>query len=108
MQYNFRFTCRSDSMEEDVRTLIGLDGSNVTTSDVFNITNPQPGELLVESRPMNQSDLTASDQGVYTCRIPLQNGTIKNINIGIYPSGFNSKQCVSLYVELWVGNKNKV
>ena len=82
-------------MKANIGTLIGLDESNVTTSDVFDITNPQPGELLVESRPMAQSDLTASDQGVYTCRIPLQNGTIKNINIGIYLSGFNSKQCVS-------------
>ena len=79
-------------MKGIVGTLIGQDGTDVTTRDVFNITNPQPGELLVESRPMNQSNLTASDQGVYTCRIPLQSGDIKNINIGIYPSGFRGKQ----------------
>ena len=78
-------------MKENVGTLIGLDGTNVTTGGAFRITNAQAGELRVESRHMNQSNLTASDQGVYTCRIPLQNGTIKNINIGIYPSGFNSK-----------------
>ena len=91
-QYHFRFFCRSDSLKGNVGTLIGPNGCNVTTNGVFNITNPQPGELLVESRPVNQSNLTASDQGVYTCRIPLQSGVIKNINIGIYPSGFRGKQ----------------
>ena len=90
-QYRFRFVCRSDSMKENVGTLIGPDGTNVTTGGAFRITHPQAGELFVESRPMNESNLTASDQGVYTCRIPLQNGTIKDINIGIYPSGFSSK-----------------
>ena len=92
-EYRFHFTCRSDSMKENVGTLIRLDGTNVTTGGVFRITHPQAGELRVKSRPMNQSNLTASDQGVYTCRIPLQNGTIKDINIGIYPSGFSSKYC---------------
>ena len=91
LQYRFRFVCRSDSMKEKVGTLIGLDGTNVTSGGVFEITNPQVGELFVESRPMNQSNLTASDQGVYTCRIPLQSGAMRDINIGIYPSGFSSK-----------------
>ena len=35
--------------------------------------------------------LPASEQGVYTCRIPLQSGEIRDINIGIYPIGFNSE-----------------
>ena len=78
-------------MKENVGTLIGLDGTNVTTGGVFEITNPQVGELRVESISMKQSNLTASDQGVYTCRIPLQNGEMTDINVGIYPSGFSSK-----------------
>ncbi len=90
-QYRFRFACRSDSMKENVGTLIGLDGTNVTTGGVFEITNPQVGELRVEGISMKQSNLTASDQGVYTCRIPLQNGEMTDINVGIYPSGFSSK-----------------
>ena len=78
-------------MKENVGTLIGLDGTNVTIGGAFEITHPQAGELRVKSRPMKQSNLTASDQGVYTCRIPLQSGEMRDINVGIYSSGFSSK-----------------
>ena len=85
-----RFICRSDSMMNDVGMLIGLDGTNITTNSIFVITRAQPGELRVENNP-SQDTLTDQDQGVYTCRIPLQSGVMRSINIGIYPSGFNSK-----------------
>ena len=82
-------------MMSNVGMLIGLDGTTLTTGDVFAITHPQPGELTVENT-LSQNVLTASDQGVYTCRIPLQSGKKRNIemrdiNVGIYPSRFNSK-----------------
>ena len=98
--FYFRFFCRSDSMMSNVGMLIGPDGTTVATGDVFTVSQPQPGELQVENR-LSQNILTASDQGVYTCRIPLQSGELKRIemseiNVGIYPNGFNSK-----YFILW-------
>ena len=87
-------------MVENTGTLVGLDGTIVTNGSVFDIAHPQPGELRVENR-LSQNILTASDQGVYTCQIPLQSGELKRIeiseiNVGIYPNGFNSK-----YFILW-------
>ena len=82
-------------MMENAGTLIGPDGTIITTGSVFTITHPQLGELRAKNIPP-QNILTASDQGVYTCRIPLQSGEIGEINVGIYPSGFNSK-----YFILW-------
>ena len=87
--FYFRFFCRSDSMMRNVGVLIGPDGTTVTTGDVFKITQ-QPGELKVENTP-SQNVLTACDQGVYTCQISLQSGAMRDINVGIYSSGFNSK-----------------
>ena len=87
-----RFFCRSDSMSENVGQLIGLDGTTaITNSSFFQIAREQPGELLVRNAVGSQNALTASQQGVYTCRIPLQSGQMREINVGIYPTGFSSK-----------------
>ena len=93
-EYRLRFICRSDSMMNNVGMLIGPDETAVTTGNVFEITHPRHGELSVEYRS-NHNALTADDQGVYTCRIPLQSGEMRDINIGIYPNGFSS-ECVFL------------
>ena len=90
-RYRFQFFCRSDSMEENVGMLIGLDGRTaVTTNSYFNIDNPQPGELTVNNTVDLETPLPTSEQGVYTCRIPLESGEQREINIGVYPNGFNS------------------
>ena len=86
-----RFFCRSDSMSENVGQLIGLDGTAITSSGFFAIARQQPGELSVDNTVDSQSALTASQQGVYTCRIPLQSGQMREINVGIYRTGFSSK-----------------
>ena len=78
-------------MIRNVGTLIGLDGTNIVNSDMFAISNSQPGELRVENIPMHQSAVMVNQQGVYTCHIPLQSGVFRDINVGIYPSGFSSK-----------------
>ena len=77
-------------MMNNVGMLIGPDRTTVTTGGVFTIAHPLPGELGVEN-PLSQNILTAGDQGVYTCHIPLQSGAMMDINVGIYPSEFNSK-----------------
>ena len=92
-EFRLQLFCRSDSMMKNVGKFIGLDGSPIAThnSSFFEISNQQPGELRVVNSVRNSTDLTASEQGVYTCRIPLKSGETREINIGIYPSGYSSK-----------------
>ena len=86
----FRFFCRSNSSTLGVGELIGLDESPVTAGSTFGLpTPPDGGELRVKNIVGTHSVLTASEQGVYTCRIPLEGGEMREINIGVYPSGFN-------------------
>ena len=88
----FRFFCRSNSLTRGVGELIGLDESPVTAGSTFEFPTPYiGGELRVENIVGTHSLLTASEQGVYTCRIPLEGGEVREINIGVYPSGFSSE-----------------
>ena len=86
--HRLRFFCRSDSTVKNLGELIGPGGTAITNNDVFEIiTDGNGGELQVNTSNV----LTASEQGVYTCRIPLQSGEIREINIGIYPNVFNGE-----------------
>ena len=89
--FRLRIFCRSDSMSQNVGEFIGLNGSALTSDSFFAIARSQPGEIAVENIIGSQSVLTASQQGVYTCHIPLQSGEMREINVGLYPNGFNSK-----------------
>ena len=76
----------------NVGELIGLDENPVTGSIFIAIEDPDNGgELRVVNREGTEQELPTDQQGVYTCRIPLQNGTVTEINIGIYPDGFSSE-----------------
>ena len=90
--FRLRLFCRSDSMMRDVGELIGLDGNPIVTHNVsfFNISHTQPGELRVANKP-SLTVLPAGEQGVYTCRIPLRSGEMREISIGIYPNRFTSE-----------------
>ena len=89
--FGFLFFCVSDSMMSNVGMLIGPNGTAVTTAPIFSIAHILLGILRVYS----QNALTTSDQGVYTCRIPLQSGELRDINVGLYPSGFSCKCFIS-------------
>ena len=89
--FRFRIFCRSDSMSGNVGDFIGPDGTPLTSNSFFDIARRQPGEISMENRVGSKNALTASQQGVYTCRIPKQSGEIGYINVGVYPSGFNSE-----------------
>ena len=78
-------------MSRNVGQFIGLNGNALTSNSFFAIAGPQPGEITMVNTVGSQSALTASQQGVYTCRIPLQSGEMRDINIGVYPNGFNSE-----------------
>ena len=76
-------------MMSNVGELIGPEGNSIHTADPFEITRPQPGELQIIV--FSNTTLTKRHEGIYTCHMPLANGVVKEINIGIYPFGFISK-----------------
>ena len=85
-----RFFCRSDSLTFNVGELIGLDGNTFSGNDYLAFEPPgNGGELRIENVVGSQQPLPASEQGIYTCQIPLQSGEIVVINIGVYPIAFN-------------------
>ena len=84
-----------------VGELIGLDGTAITSNNFVDIDNSDPGELDVNNRVGSQDPLTASEQGVYTCRIPLESGEMREINIGIYPNTFTCKFIVTVNSFIW-------
>ena len=95
-QLRLRCFCRSNSTMKNVGELIGLGGTAITSSDVFEInTGRIAGELEVANL-VSSDNVTSSEQGVYTCRIPLQSGVMKDINIGIYPNVFDCEFIVTV------------
>ena len=88
LNYHMRFFCRSNSKNTSAGLLIGLNGNNVTVGNPLSISRSQPGEL--QSFVFQNVTFGENNQGVYTCRIPLASGVMNDINIGIYPKGFNS------------------
>ena len=84
-----RFFCRTDSTVRNLGVLIGPGGTAITTNDVFNITTNRIGGEIEVVNFVISDNVTSSEQGVYTCRIPLQSEEMSEINIGIYPNAFN-------------------
>ena len=77
-------------MMENVGNFIGLDGSSVSTGGPFFVQRSQAGEITVENRASDPA-LDATQQGVYTCRIPDAAGTTREINVGVYTSTFDGE-----------------
>ena len=102
--FRFRIFCRSDSMSGNVGQFIGLDGTPLSSNNnVFAIARRQPGEITMENTVGSQTPLTVNQQGVYTCRIPLQSGEMREINVGVYPRGFNSELLLAVsYMYMYI------
>ena len=81
-----------------VGELIGPGGIaiNSSESDVFEISTDRIAGELEVANLVSSDNVTSSEKGVYTCRIPLQSGIMKEINIGIYPSVFNCEFIVTV------------
>ena len=102
--FRIRFFCRSDSLTFNVGELFGLDGNTFSGNDYLAINNPaNGGELRIENVVGSQEPLPASEQGIHTCRIPLQSGVNVTINIGVYPIGFKCEFVVYQQMELKTG-----
>ena len=88
----FRFFCRSNSLTIGVGELIGLDDGPVVANNFLEFPTPLVGGgLIVENTVGSADPLPASEQGVYTCHMPLDGGGQGEVNIGIYRIGFNSE-----------------
>ena len=90
--FRFRFFCRSDTPTVGVGELFGLDGNPIIDSNFFVFQETTiGGEFRIENVIGSEDILTASEQGVYTCRIPLESGVVREINIGVYSDGFSGE-----------------
>ena len=91
------FFCRTDSTVRNLGELIGPGGTAITTNDVFEISTntANRGEIEVANF-VGSNDVTSNEQGVYTCRMPLQSEEMSEINIGIYPNAFNCEFTVTV------------
>ena len=90
----FFFDCRSNSLTVGVGDFIGLDDSPIVDedNDFFNFQDTvRGGELSIINNVGSEDPLSASGQGVYTCRMPFEGGGEGEFNIGVYPDGFNSE-----------------
>ena len=75
---------------ENVGDFIGLNGAPISSGGPFFVQRPQAGEITVENRASDPL-LNATQQGVYTCRIPDAAGVTREINVGVYTSSFNGE-----------------
>ena len=89
----FFFDCRSNSLTPGVGEFIGLDNSPIVEdTDFFNFRSiVRGGEISIENVVDSETLLPASQQGVYTCRMPFEGGGEGEINIGVYPNGFSGE-----------------
>ena len=93
------FQCRSGSTEIGVGQLVDLDGNSFAIGNntgLFIVEQigdglGRPGSLQFRNRVGSDPTLTASDEGVYSCRIPDETGSDVDVNIGVYRNGFSSK-----------------
>ena len=103
-----RFFCRTDSTMRNLGELIGPEGTAITTNAVFEIiTNRANGGELQVTNFVESNNVTASEQGVYTCRIPQQSGEIREISIGIYPTAFNCEFLVTVNSEVFTWDSSR-
>ena len=85
----------------NVGSWIAPSGQDITTSstDPFDVIvggDSNPGYLSVLQA--SGHFLTASFQGIYSCILPDENGVERQLNVGVYPNGFNGKTVIVIIV----------
>ncbi len=85
----FAFQCRSGSRTDNsFRQLIGLNGEPRGTGGGLGVSL---GLSAIGVNNNGRPDLSAGEEGVYTCRMLDENGNTVEANVGIYRNGFNSE-----------------
>ena len=82
----------------NVGSWIAPSGQDITTSstDPFDVIvggDSNPGYLSILQA--SGHFLTASFQGIYSCILPDENGVERQLNVGVYPNGFNGKTTIN-------------
>ena len=90
--------CVSNSSQSGVGTITASNGDILNigyNEDLWRVQNPgnRPGFLRLQNRIPSGGPmlLTISTQGIYTCTLPDDEGNDIILNVGLYPSDFNSK-----------------
>ena len=89
--------CVSNSSQSGVGTITASNGDmfNTGINGIWRVFNPgnRPGFLRLQNRIPSGGPilLTTSDQGIYTCIIPDDEGNDIILNVGLYPNDFNGK-----------------
>ncbi len=85
----FAFQCRSGSRTDNLfRQFIGLSGQPRGIGGGLVVS---PGLSAIGVNNQGRPDLSAEEEGVYTCRMLDENGDTVEANVGIYRNGFNSE-----------------
>ncbi len=85
----FAFNCRSGSRTDNsVRQFIGLNGQPRGNGGGLAVAF---GLSAIGVHNQGRLDLSAGEEGVYTCRMLDENGDTVEANVGIYRNGFNSE-----------------
>ncbi len=89
--FTFALQCRSGSRTDTSdREFIGLNGQPHSTGGGLAVTFPkQPSAITVNN--VERPDLSAGEEGVYTCRMADENEETVEANFGLYRNGFNSE-----------------
>ena len=91
----FTFQCHSASTDPYAAQFLDTNGDLLpieTDGGAVHVTRIGTGDSLqIQNRLSHEDPITENNQGVYTCRIPDENGTVVAVNVGIYPHGFNSE-----------------
>ena len=94
-----RVECVSNSSVAGVGSITTSDGTTLTpdtATSTLSLTNPsmRPGVLRLRSIVEGETTshhLRESDQGIYTCNIPDDNGNVISFNFGLYPPEFDGE-----------------
>ena len=85
-----RLVCASNSSQPDVGEIIGRDGNTLTSGSGWDVNNL--GNVPGFIRATNTA-FSATDQGIYTCTLPDNNGNVMVFNVGLYSTAFNG-ECI--------------
>ena len=92
-----RFFCVSNSSQRGVGTITASNGDTLDTGHTgiwyVGYYNSRPGVQRIQNTIVSYVPmlLTPSDQGIYTCIIPDDNGNDFIFNVGLYPIDFNGE-----------------
>ena len=84
------------SSQSALGVITGLDDTMFTGNSVLRVANPFDRPGVRRLRTNDDTPLTATDQGIYTCTVPDSNDNQIAINVGLYPTGFSGERNYSV------------